>query len=221
LNVGRRERKLNLPNLNSLKVELDTVHSCTGYVSLDVSYIDNAGNNVSTTDHEFCGLDNSAVIIENVRPCHSSWLETGNCDNLLEECKDYNVVSNVIVNSERIRKQLTIRENQKGQEIVEDNSGKIHFLSCLDRDKQHKHGNEMLVNESLVQDDSQKSEDTKALNNFLQHTNDSNQIRTLQSSLTTSPLKPLNIEEPIDCIQRNLLTTIETNVEFKARLWKV
>lgn len=58
----------------------------------------------------------------------------------------------------------------------------------------------MLVSESLVQDDSQKSEDTKALNNFLQHTNDFDQIDTLQSSLTTSPFKPLNIEEPIDCI---------------------
>lgn len=85
MNVGRREQKPNLPYLNSLKVELETVHSCTGFVSLAVGYIDNVGNNVSTTDHKFCELDNNAVIIENVRPCHSSWLEADNCDNLPED----------------------------------------------------------------------------------------------------------------------------------------
>ena len=129
MNIGGREQKPNLPNLNSLKVELEIVHSCTGSVSLAMGYyIDNVGKYVSTTDQKICELDNSAVIIENVRSCHSRWLEVDNCDNLLEECTNYNVVCNVIDNSEKISKQSTIREYQstireyhKGKEIVEDN----------------------------------------------------------------------------------------------------
>jgi hypothetical protein len=199
-NVGRMEKKPNLPDLNSLPVELETVHPCTGSVSLAMVYSDTVGNTVSTTDKKIWELDDSAAIIENVRTCDSGWLEAEDCDNLLEEFTDHIVACNVIDNSGRTSKQLTSSENQKGQEITEDKSGKTHFLSSWGRGKRHKHRNEMLVSETLVQDDSQKGEEsTKTSKNFLQLTEESVAVDTLRSSLTTSSLKPLNPKELLDC----------------------
>lgn len=114
---------------------------CNDSLSFATSYIDTTGRNVSTTNIFFWELDNSAVIIERSRTCHSGWfeaenvkprhsgsLDTEDCDNLIEECIYYNEVCNIIDNSGRKNNQLTIRENQKGQEITEDKSAKDNFL---------------------------------------------------------------------------------------------
>lgn len=215
LNVGGKEEKPNLPDLNSLPVELETENPCTDSLSSAMSYTSTVGNNLSTTNQNFWELDNSAVIIENsrtchsslfeaenVRPCHSGWLEAEDCDNLIEECTDYNVVHNIIDNSGRKNNLLAIRENQQGQEITEDKSAKDNFLCAWGRGKRHKFGNEMLVSERPVQHESQESEDTRTLKNFFQLTSGSDGVDPLQSSLTTLPSKPHNtkeVEEPIDC----------------------
>lgn len=212
LNVGRKEEKPNLPDLNLLPVELETVDPCTDSLSSAMSYTNTVGNNVSTTNKKFWELDNSAVIIENsktchsgwseaenVRPCHSGWLEAEDCDNLIEECTDYNVVRNIIDNSGRKNNQLAIREDQKGQEITEDKSVKDNLLCVWGRGKRHKFGNEMLLSERPVQHESQESEGTKTLKNFFQLTNGSDGVDPLRSSLTNLPSKPHNTKESLDC----------------------
>lgn len=214
LNIIRKEQNPDLSNLNSVPGKLQIEHAYTGSVSCAIGSINTVGNNVNTTDNRFGDLDDCVGIIENVRPCYSGNLQEENCDNLLKESSEHNIVHNGIdksscinVNSgsyksERISKQLTMEENQKGQESSQDKGGKKKFPASWGRVKKQKHrGNKTLVSERQVQENIEKGEHKNALENFLQPTNDSNGVATLRSSLTTSAPKSINSREPLDCFK--------------------
>jgi len=212
LNIVRKEQNPNLSNLNSVSGKSQIEHTCTGSVSSAMGAINTVGNNVNTTDKRFGELDDSVGVIENVRPCYSGNLQAENCDKIIKESSENNVVHNGIdepscinvdsgsYKSERLSKQLATEENQKGQESSQDNSGKKNFPASWGRVKKQKYGgSKMLVSERQVQDNIKKGKQKNALENFLRPTNDSNGVASLGSSSTTSAPKPSNSREPLDC----------------------
>lgn len=215
LNIVRKEQNPNLSNLNSVPGKLQIEHTCTGSESYAMRAINTVGNNVNTTDKRFGELDDSVGIIENVRPCYNGNLQAENCDkyNLLKESSEHNVVHNGIdepssinvdsgsYKSESRGRQLTMEENQKGQENSQDKGRKKKFPASWGRVKQQKHkGNKILVSRQ-VQDNIRKGNHKNPLENILRPTNDSNGVATLRSSSTSSTPKPINSRDPPDCFR--------------------
>lgn len=207
LNIVRKEQNPNLSNLNSVPGKLQIEHTCTGSVSYAMGAIDTVGR----TDKRFGELDDSVGIIENVRPCYSGNLRAGNCDNLLKESSEHNVVHNGIdepssinvdcgsYKSEIISRPLTMEENQEGQENSQDKGGKKKIPASWGRVKQQKHrGNKMLVSERQVQDNIRKGNHKNALEDILRPANDSNGVAALGSSSTTLAPKPINSKDSPD-----------------------